>query len=147
MKWFVVVGGLLLAMPGAAQTTAPVKVAAPVLSPDGKQVITFLNEIGAFVRQVLAEPDDARALGLLQHSPKLAYLKQRHQQIQPVLARWRNSLSKAQMEAAYNSFVQQSQFSKDIEWLKNDAATNARLKRNPDLQAAIGRTMQELLAK
>lgn len=146
LKLLVVFGGLLLAVPGAAQSTAPVHAAAPVLSPDGKAVVAYLDEIGAFVRQVLAEPNDTQALILL-HGPKLDHLKQRHQKIQPVMARWRSSLSKAQMEATYNQFMQQSQFGKDIEWLKNDAATNARLARNPNLQAAIGRTMEELLAK
>jgi hypothetical protein len=147
MKQFIVLGGLLLAQPGAAQSTKPAPApAAPTLSPDGRAVIAYLNEIGAFLRQVLATPNDTQALITL-HGPKLDRLKQRHQQIQPVLARWRRSLSKAQMEAAYAHFMQDSQFAKDIEWLKNDAATTARLQRNPSLQAAIGRTLEALLVK
>jgi len=146
MKWFVVFAGLLLALPGAAQSPKPAPAAAPALSPDGKAVIAYLNEIGAFLRQALTQPTDTQALQML-HGPKQARLKQRHQQIRPVMARWRSSVSKAKMEATYDLFMQQSQFGKDMEWLKNDAATNARLQRNPNLQAAIGRVMDELLAK
>jgi len=146
MKQLIVLGGLLLAQPGAAQSPAPAQAAAPTLSPDGRAVLAYINELGTFMRQVLATPNDTQALITL-HGPKLDRLKQRHRQIQPMLARWRSSLTKAQMEANYAQFMQESQFAKDIEWLKNDAATNARLKRNPNLQAAIGRTMEELLVK
>ena len=146
MKLLVVLMGLLLALPGAAQSQKPAQAAAPVLSKDGKAVMDYFDEIGAFIRQVLTQPNDTQAL-LLLHGPKRDHLKQRYQQIQPALVRWRSSLSQDQRETASNRIMQQSRFAKDMEWLKNDAATTARLKRSPNLQAALGRTMNELLAR
>ena len=143
MKLLVLMLGL--ALPGFAQSPA---VAVPEPWPHAqaeRDVIALANEAGAFVRQALAEPNDSVVLARLLHGPEVARLKQRMKQLEPALARWRQSLSAAQMEAAYQGFLQGSQFRKDMDWLETDAAVEARFKRNPDLKSTVEWTLYEIL--
>jgi len=145
MKVFVLAGALLLALPGAAQTIEPGKVPALLPSPDEKAILTFFNEVGTFARQVLAEPSDTVALTLLLHDPEVARLKQRSQQLEPVIARWRRTFANAQQEeAAFADFLQHSEL-KTLLTLDMDAAVQARLKRNPDLKSALESVLYDIL--
>lgn len=145
MKAFVLAGTLLLALPGAAQTVVPGKETAPLPSPDEKAILAFFNEVGIFARQVLAEPSDTVALTLLLHGPEVARLKQRSQQLAPVIARWRRTFSNAQQEeAAFKDFLQHSEL-KTLMALDTDAAIQARLKRNPDLKSALESVLYDIL--
>jgi hypothetical protein len=146
MKLFLLCGILLLALPGVAQTTAPAPAAVPrPPSPDEKTILAFFNEVGVFARQVLAEPNDTVALTLLLHSPEVARLKQRSQQLKPVTARWRRTFADAkQEEAAFQDFLQRSEL-KALTMLDTDAAITARLKRNPDLKTTLQETLYAIL--
>ena len=145
MKAFVLAGALLLALPGAAQSIEPGKGTALLPSPDEKAILAFFNEVGTFARQVLAKPNDTVALTLLLRGPEVARLKQRSQQLEPVIARWRRTFSNAQQEeAAFKDFLQHSEL-KALMALDMDAAIQARLKRNPDLKSALESVLYDIL--
>jgi hypothetical protein len=146
MKLFVLTGILLLSLPGAAQAVAPAK--GTVLrspSPDEQAILAFFNEVGVFAQQVLAEPSDTVAITRLLHGPEAARLKQRSQQLTPTIARWRRTFSDAkQEEAAFSDILQRSEL-KALLALDTNVAVSARLKRNPDLKAALEGTLYDIL--
>lgn len=144
MKVFVLAGALLLALPGAAQSTEPLKATAPPPSPDEKAILAFFSEVGAFVRQVIAEPNDTVAIAMLLHGPEPARLKQRSQQMKPVIARWRRAFSDAQLQAAFEDLMLRSELKAIKEW-DTDAAIEARLKRSPDLKSALDWAIYDIL--
>ena len=149
MKLLVLFGGLLLARPAAAQTTGAVSATAAARAQTEKDFIDFANEVGAYIHQVLTEPNDTVVVALL-HGKEVQRLKQRKQQLEPALTRWRQSLSDAQMKEAsarIDTMLNQSQFIKDMHWLETDAANVTRFKRHPGLKDLIVQTVFEIMGR
>lgn len=144
MKLFILAGMLLLALPGAAQSKEPVSAATLPSSEDEKAILTFFNEVGLFIQQVLAEPNDTAALKMLLHGPEPARLKQRGQQLKPTIARWRRTYPDDQLPAAFEALMQRSEL-RTLATLGTDAATEDRLKRSPDLKSALEWTIYDIL--
>jgi hypothetical protein len=144
MKLFILAGILLVARPGAAQSAPPVQAVAPVRAEEEKVILAFFSEVSAFIRQVLAEPNDAVALAMLQHGPEPARLKQRVQHLQPIMARWRRTSTDDQLQTAFEDLMQRSKM-KALTDLDTDATIKARLKRSPDLKSALEWTIYDML--
>jgi outer membrane protein assembly factor BamD (BamD/ComL family) len=99
---------------------------------------------------VLTEPNDTVVVALLLHGKEVQRLKQRKQQLEPALARWRQSLSDAQMKEAsarIDTVLDHSQFIKDMNWLETDATNVTRFKRNPALRDLIMHTVLEIVGR
>jgi hypothetical protein len=144
MKLFILAGILLVARPGAAQSAPPVQVVAPVRAEEEKVILAFFSEVSAFIRQVLAEPNDTLALAMLQHGPEPARLKQRVQQLQPIMAQWRRTFTDDQLQAVFEDLMQCSEM-KALTDLDTDATIKARLKRSSDLKSALEWTIYDML--
>jgi hypothetical protein len=144
MKLFLLTGMLLVALPGAAQSKEPAKAVVLTPSEDEKVILAFFNEVGGFIRQVLAEPNDTAAINLLLHGPEPDRLKRRGQQLQPTMARWRRTFTDDQLQSAFEDLMQRSEL-KALTALDTDAAVEARLKRSPDLKSALEWTIYNML--
>lgn len=92
------------------------------------------SDAATLLRRALAEPNDAKALALLQSEG--ARLAQRQQQLRPVFAQWYKALSPAQRQAVYQRMLNNNLI-RYMQSLENNAKINARLERSPKLQAAV----------
>lgn len=98
-------------------------------------MLRLFNDMGALLRRALAEPDDTKALAMLQGAEAAQILK-REQESGPVLAEWRRTLSTDERKAV-DLELQNSETGKFISFLSQDAKTSARLGHNPQLQTAV----------
>ncbi|UOQ97823.1 hypothetical protein MUN81_21675 [Hymenobacter sp. 5317J-9] len=98
-------------------------------------MLRLFNDMGALLRRALAEPNDTKALAMLQGTEAAQVLK-REQEAEPVIAAWQRTLSAAERKAVELQ-LQNSETGRFISSLRQDATMRARLEHNPKLQAAV----------
>ncbi|NML66102.1 hypothetical protein HHL22_12885 [Hymenobacter sp. RP-2-7] len=137
MKLVLLSCGLAAALPGAAQQPAPRQNTVEAAPADAYgSWLSIGNDVARLLRRALAEPDDAKAIALL-NSRATARLKAKAEQLQPSLRSWVSTLSVEQKEAFAQRFLRESPLRQCLDSLERNPASKARLERSRGLQSAL----------
>ncbi|MCC2545603.1 hypothetical protein LJY25_04040 [Hymenobacter sp. BT175] len=127
---------LLFLSPNALSGAEPSGFATAVLQVTPERAFTTLcNDAAEVLRRALAEPNDAKALALLQ-SGSTPILK-RKQQLAPAFSKWIKTLSPPQRQSFAQRIMVNNGMIKYLQLMEHDKKLNARIERNPKLMAAV----------
>lgn len=84
----------------------------------------------------MAEPDEAKAIALLE-SKEAARLMKQAQQLRPAFSSWVNTLSTVQKEEVMQRFMKESTLMQYVDSLEHDPRIKARFVRNSKLENLI----------
>lgn len=128
---------LAVASPPHAASAAPTVLMSPLEKTPEAAFMSLTNDVAALLRRVLAEPNDAKALALLQ-GPEAAHLLQREEKQKPALRKWIKALPLDERKA-FGQRIVDSDLIQFLQSIDKNAQVNARLKQNPKLEDAIRR--------
>lgn len=139
--------GLLLALPGLAQRSAPARTVAPAPRPPESPYTRWLllgDEVARLLRRALIQPDDTKALAVLE-SRETKRLLARGQDLRPAFRAWRNRLPEAEREKMVQRFMQQSTIMHCLDSLDHDPAAKVRFAHNANLNNTVQGLVYQIL--
>ena len=105
---------------------------------------SLANDVAALLRRALAEPNDIKALDILQ-GPEASRLLQRQKQQRPVFQKWLNGLSPSQRQA-FAQRTMNNDLMRFMQSVDQNAQANARIERNAKLGAALTKLVTGMYA-